>query len=41
MGKDLKGKELGKGISQRKNGIYCARYVDKYGVRQSIYDKEK
>lgn len=40
MGKDLKGKELGKGISQRKNGIYCARYVDKYGVRQSIYDKD-
>jgi len=26
MGKDLKGKELGKGISQRKNGLYMARF---------------
>ena len=40
MGKDLKGKELGKGVSQRKNGIYCGRYIDRYGVRQSIYDKD-
>lgn len=40
MGKDLKGKELGKGITQRKNGIYCGRYVDRYGVRQSTYDKD-
>lgn len=31
MGKDLKGKELGIGISQRKNGIYQARYVDMLG----------
>ena len=29
MGKDLKGRELGKGISQEKNGLYSARYVDK------------
>lgn len=26
MGKDLNGKELGTGISQRKNGTYVARY---------------
>lgn len=38
MGKDLKGKELGNGISQRKNGKYCARYIDRFGVRKSIYD---
>lgn len=29
MGKNLKGKECGKGISQRKDGLYCARFVDK------------
>lgn len=40
MGKDLKGKELGNGISQRKNGSYCGRYVDRFGVRKSIYDKD-
>lgn len=39
MGKDLKGKELGSGISQRKNGIYCARYSDRFGKRVSIYNK--
>lgn len=38
MGKDLKGKELGNGISQRKNGKYCARYFDRFGERKSIYD---
>jgi len=37
MGKNLKGKELGKGISQRKDGRYCARYVDRFGKRQSLY----
>lgn len=37
MGKSLNGKELGKGISQRKDGSYMARYVDKYGVRKSLY----
>ena len=25
MGKDLRGKKLGKGIVQRKDGTYCAR----------------
>ena len=29
MGKDLKGKELGVGISQRKDGLYTARFVSK------------
>ena len=40
MGKDLNGKELGTGISQRKNGTYVARYVNVYGERKSIYDKD-
>lgn len=35
MGKDLKRKELGKGISQEKSGLYVARYVDRFGKRQS------
>ena len=35
MGKDLKGKELGVGILQEKNGYYCARFVDKTGKRRS------
>lgn len=34
MGKDLRGKELGVGISQQKNGLYSARFVDKYGTRR-------
>ena len=33
MGKNLKGKECGKGIYQKKNGLYCARFVDKTGRR--------
>lgn len=33
MGKSLKGKELGKGIGQRKNGLYYARCTDKAGKR--------
>ena len=37
MGKDLKGKELGKGIRQNKNGRYEARYVDRFGNRRSVY----
>ena len=27
MGKSLRGKECGKGICQRKDGLYCARFV--------------
>ena len=37
MGKDLKGKELGKGLTQRKNGVYHGRYVDRFGARKSVY----
>ena len=37
MGKNLKGKELGKGISQRKDGRYVARYIDVTGKRRYIY----
>ena len=33
MGKNLKGKECGKGISQRKDGKYTARFTSKGGVR--------
>ena len=38
MGKDLNGKELGEGISQRKDGVYHARYVNRFGKRVSLYD---
>ncbi|MEY8260488.1 hypothetical protein AALA80_09065 [Oscillospiraceae bacterium 50-60] len=34
MGKNPRGKEIGKGISQRKDGLYCARFVNKRGKRQ-------
>ena len=37
MGKDLKGKDLGKGFCQRKDGTYYARYVDRFGKRKDIY----
>ena len=39
MGKSLKGKELGKGITQRKDGLYQARFVNRFGKRQTIYAK--
>ena len=39
MGKSLNGKELGKGISQRKDGLYQARFVNRFGKRQTIYAK--
>ena len=39
MGKDLKGKELGQGISQRKDGRYCARYNDRFGKRACLYNR--
>lgn len=38
MGKDLKGKELGVGITQRKDKIYQARYSDRWGKRKTIYN---
>ena len=34
MGKNLKGKECGKGICQRKDGKYAARYTAKDGSRK-------
>ena len=37
MGKNLKGKECGKGICQRKDGLYYARFVDKTGRRHEKY----
>ena len=39
MGKNIKGKECGKGIFQRKDGWYIARFVDKYGTRHEKYFK--
>lgn len=39
MGKDLKGKELGIGLNQRKDGVYQARYTDRWGKRKTIYGK--
>ena len=39
MGKSLKGKELGKGISQRKDGLYRARFTNRFGKREIIYAK--
>ena len=37
MGKDLKGKECGKGICQRKDGLYSARFLDRFGNRKVRY----
>lgn len=39
MGKDLKGKECGKGICQRKDGFYTARFIARCGKRQEKYFK--
>ena len=37
MGKNLKGKECGKGICQRKDGLNSARFVDILGKRHDKY----
>lgn len=37
MGKDLKGREIGRGLSQRKDKKYSARYVSKSGKRLEKY----
>lgn len=37
MGKDLKGKELGLGISQRQDGMYTGRFTTKSGKRKQKY----
>ncbi len=40
MGKDLRGKELGVGISQREDGWYLGRYTNKHGRRvQKLFQK--
>ena len=39
MAKNLKGKEIGKGLSQRKDGLFSARYMDKFGKRHEKYFK--
>ena len=39
MGKSLTGKELGQGITQRKDGRYQARFINRFGKRQTIYGK--
>ena len=39
MGKNLKGKELGPGFYQRKDGSYCGRFNDRFGVRRCVYGK--
>ena len=40
MGKDLRGKELGKGLSQRSDGRYMARFKRKDGSRPCFYSKK-
>ncbi|MCJ7856694.1 site-specific integrase [Lachnospiraceae bacterium NSJ-143] len=40
MGKNLRGRELGVGISQRKDGLYTARIIDKRGKRVQKYFKK-
>lgn len=37
MGTDLKGKQLGRGLSQRKDGRYMARFTKKNGERPTYY----
>lgn len=37
MGKNLKSRECGKGIYQRKDGLYSARFVDRAGKRHEKY----
>ena len=40
MGKDLKGRELGKGLYQQQDGLYRAYFVDKFGKRQTKRSKK-
>jgi hypothetical protein len=42
MGKNLRGKELGKGLSQRKDGKYSARFLTGNGKRvEKYFDKQQ
>jgi hypothetical protein len=36
MGKSLNGKELGKGISQGKDGLYQTRFVNRFGKKRQF-----
>lgn len=40
MGKDLNGKELGKGIVQKKSGFYEARFNNRFGKRVSVTGRD-
>lgn len=40
MGKDVKGKELGTGLCQRKDGRYVGRFVNRFGKRQEVKSKD-
>ena len=40
MGKSLSGKELGLGICQRKDGLYQGRFTNRFGKRETLYDKK-
>lgn len=40
MGKDLKGKELGPGISQRKDGRYVGRFTNRFGRRPEVKSRD-
>ena len=37
MGKNLKGKECGRGITQRKDGRWQGRYTNRFGKRKTLY----
>lgn len=39
MGKSLNGRNLGEGITQRKDGRYQARFVDRFGKRRTLYSR--
>ena len=39
MGKSLNNKELGRGVTQRADGLYQARFVNRYGKTQTFYSK--
>ncbi len=40
MGKSLNGKELGKGLSQRKDGLYQGRFVNRFGKKHDGLRKD-
>lgn len=40
MGKDLRGKEIGEGLSQRKDGLYVARFTSRAGKREQKTSKK-